>query len=73
MKKEVWDLATPEERRSLIVDTILEGMNTAMKNAEEEFGAGELGPWTDFEWGMLNGKLSVIRWVLGDEWDKLDA
>lgn len=71
--KEVWDKATPAERRNLIVDTIWEGMNTAMRSAEEEFGAEELGPWTDFEWGMLNGKLSTIRWVLGDEWDMLDT
>jgi hypothetical protein len=73
VSKEEWDQATPEERRSLLVDTIWEGMLTAMKRAEEEFGAEELGPWTDFEWGMINGKLSAIRWVLGDEWDMLDT
>lgn len=71
--KETWDDATPEERRNLIVDSIWEGMNAAMKSAEEEFGADELGPWTDFEWGMLSGKLSAIRWVLGDDWDMLDT
>lgn len=71
--KEVWEQATPAERRNLMVDTIWEGMNAAMRSAEEEFGVGELGPWTDFEWGMLNGKLSAIRWMLGDEWDMLDT
>lgn len=70
--REVYDAATPEERRSMIVDTIWDGMLAAMKRAEEEF-PDELGPWTDFEWGMLNGKLSAIRWVLGDEWDMLDT
>lgn len=30
-----------------------------------------LGPWSDFEWGMINDKLSAIRWMLGDEWDML--
>lgn len=44
-----------------------------MKSAEEAFGTEELGPWTNFEWGMINGKLSAIRWVLGDEWDMLDT
>lgn len=72
VSREVWDAATPEERRGMIVDNIWEAMLTAMKRAEEQY-PGELGPWSDFEWGMLNGKLSALRWVLGDEWDMLDT
>ncbi|MNR32650.1 hypothetical protein D3C85_1502550 [compost metagenome] len=29
--------------------------------------------WSHFEWGTINGKLSAIRWMLGDEWDNLDT
>ena len=70
--REVWEASTPEERRGMIVDEIWDGMIAAVKSAEEQY-PDELGPWTDFEWGMLSGKLSAIRWVLGDEWDMLDT
>jgi hypothetical protein len=32
---------------------------------------GELGPYTEYEWGELSGKVSAIRWVLGDDWGNL--
>ena len=53
--------------------SIYEGAKAAARRAEEEVGIGNLGPWDDFEWVMLSGKLSALRWVLGDEWDMLDT
>ncbi|MCL1814086.1 MAG: hypothetical protein FWG29_11290 [Treponema sp.] len=51
-----------------------EALKDAEKSAEEirKKYKNNIGPWNDFEWGMLNGKLSALRWVLGDEWDSLD-
>ena len=57
----------------VVVDSIWQGALDAARRTEMEVGREFLGPWDDFEWGMINGKLSAIRWVLGDEWDMLDT
>jgi hypothetical protein len=60
-------------RRDQVLDTVWQSVLAAAKRTEEELGQDAIGPWDDFEWGMLNGKLSVIRWVLGEERDMLDT
>lgn len=45
----------------------------AAKKIEAKYPKEELGPHSDFDWGMINGKLSALRWVMGDEWDFLDT
>lgn len=52
---------------------IWRGALRAAAKVEKKYGRKNLGPWDHFEWGMLNGKLSALRWVLGDDWDNLDT
>ena len=47
----------------------------AARRIEEQYGGDLLRKDTEtqFDWGMLSGKISAIRWVLGAEWDFLDS
>jgi len=38
---------------------IWEGARRAARAAEKQLGKGNFGPYDDFEWGMINGKLSA--------------
>jgi hypothetical protein len=40
---------------------IWEGAKRAAAKVEKRFGIVNLGPWDDFAWGILNGKLSTLR------------
>jgi hypothetical protein len=71
--KEEWAKASRKRQQKMTVDTVWANALAAAKKTEEEVGLENLGPWNDFEWGMLNGKLSALRWVLGSDWDFLDT
>lgn len=73
--KEEWDNAGQgfDRHQRMVIDTIWDGSLRAQRRVEKQYGLKNLGPWSDFEWGMINGKLSAIRWMLGDDWDMLDT
>lgn len=64
--QELPDDWTPEQKK---------GVREAQRHVEEKYGAAELSRdvESDWAWGFLSGKVSAIRWVLGDEWDVLDS
>ena len=45
----------------------------AKKRIEKKYGKKNLEKtkMDDFAWGVINGKLSAIRWALGNEWDDI--
>ncbi|MBB5034115.1 PIN domain-containing protein [Prosthecobacter vanneervenii] len=69
--KEAYPARDPRE--TTIQRDIWEGAKKSARKVEKKYGLENLGPWDDFEWGMINGKLSALRWALGDEWDMLDT
>lgn len=62
-----------EHKGEKINPEIWEGALKSAQKVIDKYGEENLGPYTDFEWGMLNGKLSALRWVVGEEWDMLDT
>ena len=52
---------------------IRKGAMESARKVIEKYGEENLGPYSDLQWAMLNGKLSALRWVLGYEWDMLDT
>lgn len=67
--------AMTDERPEDYSEEIWAGAQAAARRVEEQYGIEGLrsNTATQFDWGMLSGKISAIRWVLGDEWDNLDS
>jgi hypothetical protein len=62
----------PKEKDPGRIRCIRGGIKAA-KKMEKKYGKKNLGPYSKFEWGMLNGRLETLRWVLGDDWGNMDT
>lgn len=68
------DIRAKRDGDTIELERVREIAGPARLRIEQKFaGQDLLGPYSDFELGMLNGKLSALRWVLGSEWDFLDT
>jgi hypothetical protein len=52
---------------------LLQTIKEAREGIAKRLGSERLRPHDDYEWGMINGKLSALRWMMGSEWDFLDT
>ena len=49
---------------------VWKGALASAAKVEEKYGIENL-QFSEFEWGMLNGKISALRWISGEDWDEL--
>lgn len=69
------EAAVSRERPESYSPEIWKAASAAARRIEEQYGTELLRKDREsaFDWGMLSGKISAIRWVLGAEWDFLDS
>lgn len=62
-----------ENGLEVVKPEIWKGVLKSADRVREKYGEENFGPYDDFDWGILNGKLSALRWIFGEEWDMLDT
>ena len=67
------DKGSSAELRAEMGEEDFEMMMALRRRIEIDAGGDALFPLSDWDLGVLSGKLSALRWVLGDEWDNLDT
>ena len=62
-------IKTGEERLTKEQKPVLQQAKRAAKKIEKKYGKKNLG-WSDFEWGLLSGRMSALSWVMGANWEE---
>jgi hypothetical protein len=63
-----------EEKFTLFPSRTADELLEANRELDDGVWYGKrFGSMEDFDWGLLNGKLSTVRWALGCRWDFLDT
>jgi hypothetical protein len=61
------DKYRPRDHQRTVVSSVWDRVLASARRVGS--GCPVLGPWDDFEWGMLNGTMAALRRVLGEDWD----
>ncbi|MFI5181560.1 MAG: deaminase [Thermoanaerobaculia bacterium] len=62
-------IKTGEEALTEAHKRLLARAKKAARRIERKYGRKDLR-WSDFEWGLVSGRLSALAWVMGAEWDE---
>jgi RecG-like helicase len=59
-----------ESEGEKVIDTarLIQAGLEKMREMEEQFGAENL-VYGDVEWGIMQGKMAALAWVMGTEWE----
>lgn len=52
---------------------VIEGAHQNAERIKQKYPDEALDFLTEYDIGMLEGKLSALRWVMGDDWDELST
>lgn len=61
--------------RTDLSEELKAGLLASKRRMEEQYGVEELARdvSSEWAWGYLSGRISAVRWVLGDDWHNLDS